>query len=157
MDFYCSFAFFRSSRCKYIPKKFQPRILSSHILKISEISTSKCILVSYEACLHYDSLLGKSNYGDAGMICGPLNWAVYLPNYLCLFGKRRNCLWEKQIKNKIKEKRLRERWLDFFYGTQYHPALRGLKNIATRTRELIQNQSHLKEIITEAPPIILES
>ena len=45
----------------------------------------------------------------------------------------------------------------FFYGTQYHSALRGLKNIATRTWELIQNQSHLKEIITEAPPIILES
>ena len=45
----------------------------------------------------------------------------------------------------------------FFYGAQYHPALLGLKNIATRTWELIQNHSHLNEIITEAPPMISES
>ena len=152
--FLCIFQIFNVQ--KWIPKKIQPRIHSSHILKISEISTSKCIVVRY-TCSHYDSLLGKSNYDEAGMMCGALNWAVYLPNYLCLFAKRRNCLWEKQIKNKIKEKRLQERWLGFFYGKQYHPALPSLKNIATRRWELIQNQSHLKEIITDAPPIISES
>ena len=45
----------------------------------------------------------------------------------------------------------------FFYGKQYHPAFPGLKNIVTRRWELIQNQSHHKEIITEAPPIISQS
>ena len=108
--FLCIFQIFNLQKC--IPKKFQSRIHSSHILKISEISTSKCIVVRY-TCSHYDSLLGKSNWRGWNDL-----WSSQLsclsPNYLCLFGKRRNCLWEKQIKNKIKEKRLQERWLGFF-------------------------------------------
>lgn len=148
-----SFAFFRSSKCKNkFRKKSQPRIHSSHVLKISEFQPQSVSRLDMHAC--NDSLLGKSNHDDAGMICGPFNSVVYLPNYLCLFGKRRNCLWENQIKNE--EKKRRERLLGSFMP-QYHPALPGLKNIATRRWELIQNQSHLKEIIAEAPPILSQS
>lgn len=103
--FLCIFQIFNVQKC--IPKKFQSRIHSSHILKISEISTSKCIVVRY-TCSHYDSLLGKSNYDEAGMICGPHNWAVYLQT-ISVYSGRGEIVFEKnKSRTKLRKKDYRK-------------------------------------------------